>query len=109
MDKLDVSHDGSIIASISSEDESVKFWNIKYLEVNVLFPKIKNITGWVQCTCFWKLVGANAPSAPDEFNNFFIYSEVALTRIRGVRSNPSIFGYIQAKLHILPLYLLEQG
>jgi len=32
VDKLDVSHDGGLIASISSEDESVKFWNIKYLE-----------------------------------------------------------------------------
>merc|ERR1712200_82057 len=32
VDKLDVSHGGSIIASISREDESVKFWNIKYLE-----------------------------------------------------------------------------
>ena len=32
VEKLDVSHDGSLIASIS-HDECVKFWSIKYLEV----------------------------------------------------------------------------
>ena len=43
MEKLDVSHDGSMIASIS-HDECVKFWSIKYLEVIffVDFDKVHN-------------------------------------------------------------------
>ena len=35
VEKMDISHDGSLVASIS-HDECVKFWNIKYLEVSVL-------------------------------------------------------------------------
>ena len=39
VEKLDVSHDGSLIASIS-HDECVKFWSIKYLEVTFLIARI---------------------------------------------------------------------